>query len=582
MSDKLKKILRKMCDKRFCKTEYSYCIENDQFCDRAKVVLKKLGELLDGSGDKKLADLKAKNEELRKDVAHWKKLSHEDYWKQVNKLSAENEELRGDIIGNQERIKYIKELMGFAKGCTNLTLFDAITNLKEKNKEFEIIMEKLNEKTSYIVTLKIQKLALEKKVDELKEKCSLATLEKLELRDEIDDMEDLRNNKGMQNIRKFTDLLKELTEKEKEIAKLREDSEFIIRQDKLLFGKDAVKEIAELTTEVKELRKTNEMLDATVEQDMADFQREMDENERLKVKLTEKEKELDEWRTRAVGSAADRMICRKETFDLKKIIAKLDVETVKNNIDKWAPYLETGKEIIQAEQIVDLKAKNEEQRKEIVKLKEQLKREEEYETLMQNQIGVLARKKSGVMERGKRIIEKLEIKLVEAELAVDEVMSMSKEELKRRFGDHKPEKPEMPKRLSMIRLIREGDLQKKCPECGSSLKWKFFGFGKSLGCIQPECSNYYKSRIAPILPGHRPECLTIAKGLYVKSLSEGNMAKKRKHYLFPSGSRFSIDCVSLQDPDFTMLIDEEAYRILINKTFDNASLKFDLILQEVK
>ena len=49
-----------------------------------------------------------------------------------------------------------------------------------------------------------------------------------------------------------------------------------------------------------------------------------------------------------------------------------------------------------------------------------------------------------------------------------------------------------------IRLITEYSASGICPKCGSSLRRRFewlgilFGIGKVLGCIQPECENYYK------------------------------------------------------------------------------------------
>ena len=40
------------------------------------------------------------------------------------------------------------------------------------------------------------------------------------------------------------------------------------------------------------------------------------------------------------------------------------------------------------------------------------------------------------------------------------------------------------------RIIREGTIG-TCPKCGSTEKRKWI-IGKKLGCIQPECENYYK------------------------------------------------------------------------------------------
>ncbi len=42
----------------------------------------------------------------------------------------------------------------------------------------------------------------------------------------------------------------------------------------------------------------------------------------------------------------------------------------------------------------------------------------------------------------------------------------------------------------LSRLITEGTIG-DCPSCGSTTlkKWKWFG--EKIGCIQPECENYY-------------------------------------------------------------------------------------------
>lgn len=75
--------------------------------------------------------------------------------------------------------------------------------------------------------------------------------------------------------------------------------------------------------------------------------------------------------------------------------------------------------------------------------------------------------------------------------------------------------------------------------------------------------------------------ITIAKGVYVRSLSEGKMVKK-KLLLPPGESRFCINCISLQDRDFTILITKEAHHKLLDNVFKNKLKKFDLILKEVK
>jgi len=45
------------------------------------------------------------------------------------------------------------------------------------------------------------------------------------------------------------------------------------------------------------------------------------------------------------------------------------------------------------------------------------------------------------------------------------------------------------------RIIKEGTMG-SCPQCGSTEVrgglLRFFGIGKMIGCIQPECENYYK------------------------------------------------------------------------------------------
>lgn len=56
---------------------------------------------------------------------------------------------------------------------------------------------------------------------------------------------------------------------------------------------------------------------------------------------------------------------------------------------------------------------------------------------------------------------------------------------------HKNELPPMKPKL-VGRLIREGTIG-TCPKCHSTEKISWFGLGKKLGCIQPECENYYKN-----------------------------------------------------------------------------------------
>lgn len=57
------------------------------------------------------------------------------------------------------------------------------------------------------------------------------------------------------------------------------------------------------------------------------------------------------------------------------------------------------------------------------------------------------------------------------------------------------EKPKWP----LNSKIYEGDFG-SCVKCGSSelrsvIGIKSFGIGKVIGCIQPECDNYYKGKI---------------------------------------------------------------------------------------
>ena len=43
------------------------------------------------------------------------------------------------------------------------------------------------------------------------------------------------------------------------------------------------------------------------------------------------------------------------------------------------------------------------------------------------------------------------------------------------------------------RIIREGTIG-DCPKCHSTTIKRFIWFGIKIGCIQPECENYYKSK----------------------------------------------------------------------------------------
>ena len=43
----------------------------------------------------------------------------------------------------------------------------------------------------------------------------------------------------------------------------------------------------------------------------------------------------------------------------------------------------------------------------------------------------------------------------------------------------------------LTRIIREGTIG-DCKKCGSTTIKRFIWFGKVMGCIQPDCENYYK------------------------------------------------------------------------------------------
>jgi hypothetical protein len=52
--------------------------------------------------------------------------------------------------------------------------------------------------------------------------------------------------------------------------------------------------------------------------------------------------------------------------------------------------------------------------------------------------------------------------------------------------------PDFPK-PPVSRIIAEG-MSGSCPKCHSSEKRTWLGLGKKIGCIQPECENYYKNK----------------------------------------------------------------------------------------
>ncbi len=60
-------------------------------------------------------------------------------------------------------------------------------------------------------------------------------------------------------------------------------------------------------------------------------------------------------------------------------------------------------------------------------------------------------------------------------------------ECKCKCNTNVPEPPKPP----CSRIIKEGAIG-ICPKCGSSVKRSFFGLGRVLGCIQPECENYWE------------------------------------------------------------------------------------------
>lgn len=51
-----------------------------------------------------------------------------------------------------------------------------------------------------------------------------------------------------------------------------------------------------------------------------------------------------------------------------------------------------------------------------------------------------------------------------------------------------------PPKPPLSRMIRERTIG-DCPKCGSTTIKKWFGLGKSIGCIQPECDNYFKKYV---------------------------------------------------------------------------------------
>ena len=59
----------------------------------------------------------------------------------------------------------------------------------------------------------------------------------------------------------------------------------------------------------------------------------------------------------------------------------------------------------------------------------------------------------------------------------------------RKVDDIKTEDPTPPE-FPLSRIIREGS-NTDCPYCHSTVNYRWFGLGRSLGCIQPKCKNYY-------------------------------------------------------------------------------------------
>lgn len=54
-----------------------------------------------------------------------------------------------------------------------------------------------------------------------------------------------------------------------------------------------------------------------------------------------------------------------------------------------------------------------------------------------------------------------------------------------------------PPKFPLSRIIQEGTFG-DCPKCHSTTKKKYdlllFSFGENIGCIQPECDNYYLNK----------------------------------------------------------------------------------------
>lgn len=52
--------------------------------------------------------------------------------------------------------------------------------------------------------------------------------------------------------------------------------------------------------------------------------------------------------------------------------------------------------------------------------------------------------------------------------------------------------PSPPKPI-LCRIIKEGTIG-DCPKCKSTTIKRFIWFGRSIGCIHTECTNYYKNK----------------------------------------------------------------------------------------
>lgn len=71
--------------------------------------------------------------------------------------------------------------------------------------------------------------------------------------------------------------------------------------------------------------------------------------------------------------------------------------------------------------------------------------------------------------------------------------SLTKVNSKNSLRPNKPPPPPRPPLNSM--LLSQGSWFGICSKCDSSLKFRLLFWKKSLGCIQPLCSNYWKLKV---------------------------------------------------------------------------------------